>query len=231
MFDFFKNKSKSKVIGETEMGTMLHNEKSNIVTFAQNRKVTNAEVRAEMEVFSEVSDLGIFKGNIDHAYESDFTGYTDHCPKCDAPTKQMYSGFVYATQTKARVMSAPAGHFCTKCPTVIIDDEMIREAIPPGFKYGGTCALEGNQNEPNLFSTFNGKKSTYVLDENQQGMEGIIGSLNFIEHEGSMFMNADGTFLPTTLDKQKKAQAEKQKSKNRSKNRAAKKSRSGNKKK
>ena len=231
MFDFFKNKNKGKVIDETELGTMVHNEEANSYTFVQNREMKNSEVQAHLKMFGEASNFEVFKGNIDNAYEADFTGYTDHCPKCDAPTKQMYSGFVYATQIRARVITAPAGHFCTKCPTVIINDEILRQAVPSEFKYGGTCALEGNQNEPNLFSTFNGKKSTYVLDEDQQGMEGIVGSLNFIEHEGAIFMNPNGTFLPTALDKQKKAQAEKQKSKNRSKNRAAKKSRSGNKKK
>lgn len=231
MFDLFKNKNKSKVDDPEELGTLVHNEKDQIVTLVQNREISNAEVRAQMEAFSEVSNFGMFKGKIEHAYESDFTGYTDHCPKCDAPTEQLYTGIVYATQIRARVMSAPAGHFCTKCPTVIINDDIIRKGIPAGFKYGGTCALEGNQSEPNLFSTLNGKKPVYILDEDQQGFEGIVGSLNLIQHEGSTYMNPNGSFLPSAANIQKKVQAEKQKSKNRSKNKAAKKSKSGNRKK
>ena len=225
------SENKHKNLGETELGAMMYNEDGNIVTFVQNREIENSEVQLHLKAFSEASNLEVFKGKIEHAYESDFTGYTDHCPKCDAPTKEMYSGFVYATQTRARVMSAPAGHFCTKCPTVIINDETIRENMPQGIKYGGTCALEGNINHPNIFSTFNGKKPMYVLDEDKQGFEGIIGSLNFIQHEGSLFLDPNGKFLPNLLQKQQQHRLDNQKSKNRSQNRAAKKSRSGNKKK
>ena len=188
--------------------------------------VGTEETRMQVEAFSKISNIEIFKGSIDNAYVSDFTGYLDHCPECNAPTKKMYSGFVYATQTLQRIMSAPAGHFCTSCPTVIIDDDTMRVGVKEGIRYGGTCAIETGYKELNMFKTLNGEKSVYILDPNQN-LEGIVNSVNLIKHDDQVFIDP----FSGDLFKPLRDVSNKQKQKNRSKNKAAKKSRSQNRKK
>jgi hypothetical protein len=222
---------KPKVIGTEGDDIILYNEEDKLVIHRRDEKVTGKEVRHELERYAKMSDFDIFDGTIEHAYESDFTGYTDHCPRCNAPTKQMYSGFVYATQTKPRVMTAPAGHFCTQCPTVIIDDRILRNGVSGTVKYGGTCALEtGYHDHPLIFATFNGEKPVYILDDGES-FGGIVGSLNLIKSSDDFYYDKLGMPILSVAEKQKNQNAQKKKEKNRSKNRAAKKSRSSGRKK
>jgi hypothetical protein len=234
MFNLFNNKLKENedFLEEQDGIIVAQNKESGNVRMSMNREFSGKDVRETIEAFAEKSGVSdIFKGTIENAYESDFLGYVDKCPVCNHETKLMNSGFVYATQTRTRIASGPCGYFCTHCPTVIIDDDMMRQTVSPGFKYGGTVAIEtGYAKTPLLFENFNGKKPTYVLDE-YQNMDGIMGSLNFIQHEGAVFLDKYGMPLKTLADVQKKESLQKKKDKNRSKNRQAKKARSSNRKK
>lgn len=233
MFNFFNKKLKDneEFIAEQDGILVTKDKIDGNVKMSVEREMKSDEIRQTIETFAaHTGKLGIFKGNIDNAYESDFLGYTDKCPLCNHETEQMYSGFVYATQTRARVASGPCGHFCTNCPTVIIDDDLVRQAVSRGYKYGGTVAIETGYSKTILFKNFNGKKPTYVLGEDQ-GLEGIIGSSNFIEHEEAIFLDKYGMPQKTLADLHKKESTQKKKDKNRSKNKQAKKSRSNNRKK
>jgi hypothetical protein len=234
MFNFFNKKIKENedFLAEQDGVIAAKDKESGIIRISMDKEAKSQDVREMVESFAAQSEIkDIFKGNIENAYESDFLGYKDKCPVCSRETKQMYSGFVYATQTKARVASGPCGHFCTKCPTVIIDDDMMRQAVSSGFKYGGTVAIEtGYAKETILFKKFNGVKPVYVLGEDG-GMEGITDSTNFIKHEGSTFLDNYGMPLKTLADYHKKESMQKKKDKARSKNRQAKKARSSNRKK
>ena len=73
-------------------------------------------------------------------------------------------------------MLAPAGFFCTACPTVIILEEMIAGAVKAGFHFQGVVGIDNLEtHQPDLFVTWNGKKPVYIFDENEQclGLETV----------------------------------------------------------
>lgn len=113
----------------------------------------------------------LFHGTVEHAYSKRAAGAADQCPRCHAPTQKHCANFIYATDRATRAMLAPAGFFCTACPTVIIDDELIAAGVKPGFKFRGVLGIDDpDKKEPNLFHTWNGQKPVYIFDENQQCM-------------------------------------------------------------
>src|SRR4030042_5571122 len=65
------------------------------------------------------SNLPIFGGEVEHGYSRLAVPQTGQCPRCHAGTQQHYANFIYATDVAPRVLFAPPGHFCNKCPTVI----------------------------------------------------------------------------------------------------------------
>ncbi len=233
MFNFFNKKVKEneELVSDKDGVIVTQNKENSNVRMSMNREMNRSEIKETIESFAaHTGNFGVFKGKIENAYESDFLGYKDKCPVCEHKTEQMYSGFVYATQTRSRVASGPCGHFCSNCSTVIIDDDLIRQAVSIGYKYGGTVAIETGYGDTILFKRFNGKKPTYVLGEDE-GMEGILDSVNFIKHEGSSFVNSYGMPQKTLEDKHRQESMQKKKDKNRSKNKQAKKSRSSSRKK
>lgn len=112
----------------------------------------------------------IFEGELEHGYSKAAVGQTQGCPRCGAPTQQQYANFVYATDVRTRVKLAPAGFFCSQCPTVIIDEAVVAAGVKPGLEFQGVVGLDFD-GELRLFRTWNGKKPTYILDEKEQ----IIG--------------------------------------------------------
>lgn len=186
-------------------------------------ETTGKENLAVLQEFSKANKMPIFKGEAKHGYESDFLGYTDKCPNCQSPTEQMMSNFAYATQEKSRIMAAPAGHFCTKCPTVIIDDEMMRQGIDASrFWYGGVFCIEtGYSDEPHLFETFNGEKPIMILDEDMQNVGGIVQSV----HQNNESFDFSEVH---SMNRIKSKQQQKKKANNRKKNKAAKNARKKN---
>ena len=128
--------------------------------------------KEKKEIFYKVvkkTGFPLFEGHIEHAYDMQHVDSTDHCPRCQAATKQHYSNFIYATQIAPRVMFAPAGYFCSQCPTVIINENMIIDGITGGkFKFKGVLGLDYEEkNPPDFFDTWNGEKPVYIFDENQ----------------------------------------------------------------
>jgi hypothetical protein len=193
--------------------------------FRTNTNFTKEQNLAMLESFSKVSQVPLFKGVIEHAYESAFTGYKDKCPRCSAATELRMSNFVYACQHKERVMTAPAGHFCTKCPTVVIDDEFMEANMDASqdIEYGGVVMIDSVYDKPSLFKTLNGEKSTYIADQDQN-LKGIAQSVHKLDaHDTYDVLSSNGN--PTKL-----IAAKKKKAKNKSRNKAAKQSRRNNRK-
>jgi len=127
------------------------------------------------ELFAEAAkktEMTAFEGHIEHAYSRRHVHQTEKCPRCSADTRQQYGNFIYATQIATRVMFAPAGYFCKECPSVIIDEDIIRNGITDRrFKYQGVLGIDyGKENEPDFFNTWNGQKSVYIFNEDQQPM-------------------------------------------------------------
>jgi hypothetical protein len=113
----------------------------------------------------------LFRGNVRFGYNSDAVKSTNTCPRCASPTRQHYSNFIYATQIEPRVMFAPAGYFCSRCPTVIVDEAMITKGIKRRFQYKGVLGIEAKKDgSPEFFRKWNGRDAVYVLDENENPM-------------------------------------------------------------
>ena len=156
-----------------------------------------------LEFAAKQNGFPVFKGEVKHAYESDYLKYKDKCPRCQTATVQMMSNFAYATQEAARLSTSHAGHFCPNCPTVIIDDDVMRNSISDRFRYGGVTSIEtGYTDKPSLFETLNGEKTVYILDEYHTGVVGISQSVNLID-EDSFYIGSDGTFLGSSPRKKK----------------------------
>jgi hypothetical protein len=115
-----------------------------------------------------MSNLTFYKGEVHHGYALRGLVTPERCPRCHAGTRQHYANFIYATQGPPRVMFAPAGYFCTQCPTVIIHEEMIRSGITGPFTFHGVLGIDDeDRHEPHFFRTWNGQEAVYIFDEDQ----------------------------------------------------------------
>jgi len=117
---------------------------------------------------TEFSKIELYAGHLEHGYALRGVVTPARCPRCRSETRQYYANFIYATQTAPRVMFTPAGYFCRHCPTVIIDEEMLRSGITGSFTFRGVLGIEHETSEvPDFFRTWNGQKAVYVFDEDQ----------------------------------------------------------------
>ena len=139
----------------------------NIVTM-NTESLTIAESHIFHDEALERSHLAAHEGLVRHAYSAWDVRQTDHCPQCQAETRQEYAHFIYATQRGARVLFAPAGHFCTECPSVIVDEAMIRAGIADKrYTYRAVLGLDdGSGAKPDVFETWNRRRVVVLLDEN-----------------------------------------------------------------
>lgn len=121
---------------------------------------------------AKVKDLTIYEGTVEHGYSLGAVSTTGQCPRCHAETRQQYANFIYATNIAPRVMFAPAGFFCAECPTVIIDEAMIVSGIAKKeFSFQGLVGIDHEgRKRPDLFKTWNGRKTVYILDEDGEPM-------------------------------------------------------------
>jgi len=230
MFNFLKKKLEEKVRIEKitykdgKRGLMLRHD-----------AITTGKDNIELlETASKNSGIPVFKGPVKNLYESDFTGYKDKCPLCQTELLRMFSNFAYATQEKARIMTAPTGLFCPNCPTVIIDDDMAREVIDQSrFEYWGVFLVDDGYSKDSIIETINGVKPTFIVDENQDNIEGIMQSVHqpggtFFDPKGIVFSDGGNTSArrPEVVNALRN-----QKAKNKSRNKNAKKSKKANRKK
>lgn len=111
------------------------------------------------------------KGIAEHGYSLAKVATPEKCPRCRAATELRYAGFVYATQKKPRVMDAPAGHFCTRCSTVIVDEELLSSGVSRGYEYRSVIGIESaDKKETPFFKTWNGQEMIIFLDEVEETM-------------------------------------------------------------
>jgi hypothetical protein len=130
-----------------------------------------ARADVERELVAQ-NQLPLFVGDVEHAYTKAAVGETGLCPRCKSSTEKKCAHFIYATNVRSRVMLAPAGFFCTRCPTVIIDESILAAGMKPGLRFCGVVGINfGGRKEDCLFRTYNGRKPLYILDDER----GIIG--------------------------------------------------------
>jgi hypothetical protein len=124
--------------------------------------------RAFRSAATALSNLRCYAGHVEHGYALRAVATAARCPRCQAETRQYYANVIYATQVAPRVMFAPAGYFCAHCPTVIVDEEMIRSGLTGPFTFQGVLGLEHDESTaPDFFRTWNGQAAVYLLDEDQ----------------------------------------------------------------
>jgi hypothetical protein len=127
------------------------------------------------QAVTEKSGLSFFVGRVEHGYSLDCVPDAEHCPRCHAPTQLHYANFIYATEVAARVLLAPAGYFCAKCPTMIVDEEIIRAGVTRGFEFHGVAGVDyEGQQPPDFLKTWNGERTVFLLDED----ENLVGVVN-----------------------------------------------------
>lgn len=125
-----------------------------------------------LEELAHSSGLPIFEGTVEHGYAMRSVGSRLRCPRCSAATRQQMAHFIYATDIAPRVMFAPAGTFCTACPTVVIDEDLIAGGMKDGYRFRAVVGVDyAGEKQPDFFKTWNGRESIYVLDEHGRVMD------------------------------------------------------------
>lgn len=130
------------------------------------------------QLFSEHSGMSVFEGQVDHGYALQEVGESDKCPRCQAEMVQQYGHFIYASQPTPRIMLAPAGYFCTNCPTVIVDEHMLSKGVVGNYPFNGTVGMSPNGEDFVPFRTWNGQEPFHVFDEtgNLLGLAAVSGA-------------------------------------------------------
>jgi len=122
-----------------------------------------------LEELAEGSGLPTFEGTVDHGYSMRSVASHFRCPRCNAATRQQMAHFIYATDVAPRVMFAPAGYFCTACPTVIVDEGLIVTGVKEGCRFRAVVGVDyAGKKRPDYFSTWNGRTPIYIVDEGGQ---------------------------------------------------------------
>ena len=158
------------------------------------------------ELFSEFSDMNLFEGTVEHGYALAAVGHSDQCPRCQSETEQLYGNFIYASEPSPRIMLAPAGYFCTNCPTVIVDEVMLSRGVVGNFPFNGIVGTSSDGEEPAPFQTWNGQEPVYIFDET-----GNISGLSAVPRAG--FRRSSGTKTKRPKTKQNTQLARKKQAK------------------
>jgi hypothetical protein len=125
-----------------------------------------------LDELSQASGLPVFSGAVEHGYATRSVGSHLQCPRCNAATQQHMAHFIYATDIAPRVMFAPAGYFCTTCPTVIVDESLIAKGMKEGYRFRAVVGVDyAGEKQPDFFKTWNGQESIYLLDEDGRVMD------------------------------------------------------------
>jgi hypothetical protein len=83
-------------------------------------------------------------------------------------------------------MWAPAGFFCGKCPTAIIDQSIVRGGVSRGFTFQGVLGLSNPQSDKfEPFKTWNGKDAVYIMDEDGGNVE--LTSIDMMPEDGILY--------------------------------------------
>ncbi len=191
-------------LGDLEATAQVDGEEA---TLSVNLDALNRDGQEEfMETALDQADFELFEGRLKHGYDLKEVSDKDICPRCQSATLQMYSNFVYATTIAPRVMFAPAGYFCQKCPTVIIDQDLIRTGISRKLKFRGVLGIDPERGEDfEGFETWNGKKSVYLIDE----QEGDMVTLTTADHVPEGYVSTQTLYDSKQYFKKKREKARK----------------------
>ena len=142
----------------------LFRRKDNTVSVNLDR-LKKEDKEAVLDAMVTKTEFTKYEGEVEYGYDLKYAKEHSVCPKCNSELQQHYGNFIYATQTSTRVMFAPAGYFCTVCPTVVIDQDILRKGVTENYMYQGVLGIDGVKGErAGLFKTWNDKKVIYFVD-------------------------------------------------------------------
>lgn len=134
--------------------------------------LSKEEQKKALQEITRGSEIPTHNSDVEHGYSLAKVANPAKCPRCGAPTELRYADFVYATQKSPRIMMAPAGYFCTRCPTVVVDEELLRRGVSRDFVYRGVIGIEyEDKKKGGPFKTWNGKETIVFFDEVENTME------------------------------------------------------------
>jgi hypothetical protein len=142
--------------------------RNGIATIDMDRVKPESQLDLAREI-AQYSGTAQFEGQVRHGFSKAFAGQSDLCPRCGSQTRLYSANFIYATDKGTRVSFAPAGFFCESCPTVIVDEKIVAAGVKPGFLFRKVVGIDYfDTKAEDYFNTWNGHKTSYILDENQQ---------------------------------------------------------------
>ena len=127
------------------------------------------ERAAFIEAASEFTEIPLFDGHVEYGYSLEGVADETRCPRCGGSAALRYANFIYMSQKAMRVMYVPAGFFCTQCPTVSVNEDIIRVGVADKrHQYKQVVGIDyGNKKDADYFRKWNGKDLVYVFDEDQ----------------------------------------------------------------
>ena len=117
-----------------------------------------------------LGDIPFFEGEVEHFYTFKYTKQVHQCPRCGGLLQQRYANWIYAVMSgKQRIMLTSAGYFCPKCPTVIIDEEEIKDGIVGNYKYREIISIQYENGDVSGIETLNGKEVIAMIHDEETG--------------------------------------------------------------
>lgn len=81
---------------------------------------------AFIKAASEFAEIPLFDGHVEYGYSLEGVADETRCPRCGGGAERRHANFIYMSQKAMRVMYGPVGFFCSKCPTVSVDENLLR---------------------------------------------------------------------------------------------------------
>lgn len=126
--------------------------------------LTSEETRQIYEEFESEFQYPNHTETVEHVYTLDFVENTETCPRCSSKTEQRLTNFIYDTDPEIRIMYVPAGYFCLKCPTTIVDLDLIKKGVSKNFTFNKLLGIE-NEEGINFFQSYNGENMVYSTED------------------------------------------------------------------
>ncbi|MBI4749153.1 MAG: hypothetical protein HY774_11740 [Acidobacteria bacterium] len=163
-----------------EDGLVVESSKTDLVPIVRQGNIVrlstdalSAEARAAIHAeLAEESGQTFFIGRVENGYSLQSARHPDQCPQCQSPTKPHMASLIYATDQGPRVMTTRGVHFCTACPTVIVDEDMVERSMAEEFEYRGLLGLDfDGKAKPCFLKYWNGQEMVVLVDEETGFME------------------------------------------------------------
>lgn len=144
-------------------------------------ELTPQERETKLEAQVSATELPAFtRRTLTYAYTKSYAMYTDKSPRSeDGMLDQRWGLFLVATQSKPRVILAPAGYFNDDDSVGVIDENLLKPALGEGFEFQGVIGMLQGTKEVQ-FRMMDDKEVEYVLDNAKKPLR-----LREVDHEAN----------------------------------------------